>query len=95
MLFHIHCIDRPGSGTLRPDTRPAHLEYLEKFKPQIITGGPLLSPDGTPIGSLLVMEFENEAAAQRFSADDPYTKAGLFANVTITRYRQGLPVLKE
>ncbi|GIL40786.1 YciI family protein [Roseiterribacter gracilis] len=95
MLFHIQCVDRTDAGTTRPDTRPAHLVFLEKFVPQIITSGPLLSAEGKPFGSVFVIDFPNEAAARQFCADDPYAKAGLFASTTITRFRQVYPSARE
>lgn len=95
MLFHILCVDRTDAGTTRPDTRPAHLAYLEKFIPQILTVGPTLTADGKPTGSVFVIDLPDEAAAQQFCADDPYAKAGLFTAVTITRFRQVYPSAKE
>jgi uncharacterized protein YciI len=47
-------------------------------------GGPLLTPDGTTmIGSLIVIEAQDLATAERFSAGDPYRKADLFAEVSV------------
>ena len=43
------------------------------------------------IGSLLLMEFPSRADAERFSAGDPYRKAGLFQSVAITPWRKVLP----
>lgn len=95
MLFHIQCLDRADAGTTRPDTRPVHLEYLQKFLPQILTAGPLLTPEGKPFGSAFVVDFADEAAARKFAAEDPYAVAGLFASVTISRFRQVYPDARE
>jgi uncharacterized protein len=95
MLFHIQCVDRTDAGTVRPDTRPAHLAYLESFKDRILAAGPTLSPDGKPTGSVFLIDFEDEAAAQRFCAGDPYAKAGLFAATRIERWRQVLPTARD
>ncbi|MDB5368260.1 MAG: hypothetical protein JWM77_4187 [Rhodospirillales bacterium] len=95
MLFHIQCVDRTDAGTLRPDTRPLHLAYLEKFVPRIVTAGPTLTEDGKPTGSVFVIDLDDAAHAQRFCADDPYAQAGLFASTRIERIRQVLPSARE
>ncbi len=95
MLFHIQCVDRTDAGTTRPDTRPAHLAFLETFIPRIVTSGPTLSSDGKPTGSVFVIDFDTQAQAEKFCADDPYAKAGLFASVKIERFRQVYPAAKE
>jgi uncharacterized protein YciI len=86
MYFAIVAIDRPGAFDLRARTRPAHREYLQA-PPAGVTyrlGGPLLAPDGvTMIGSLLVIEAQDLAAAERFAAGDPYRNADLFAEVSV------------
>jgi uncharacterized protein len=92
MQFMIYCQDKPGHGEVRAANRNAHLSYLEGFAKNIVTAGPLLTEDGTTmIGSLLLMEFANRGDAEAFSAGDPYRKAGLFQNVTITPWRKTLP----
>ncbi|RZF25800.1 YciI family protein [Paraburkholderia sp. UYCP14C] len=92
MFFAIVAIDRPGVTEVRASTRPAHREYL-KAPPQGVTyrlGGPLLAPDGaTPIGSLLVIDAPDLATAERFSANDPYSKADIFAEVSVTHWDWG------
>ncbi|MFQ5774300.1 MAG: YciI family protein [Kiloniellaceae bacterium] len=92
MHFAITCIDRPDSGALRAENRPAHLDYLKAHLDRILVAGPMLSDDGqTPTGSLLIMDFADLAAARAFAAADPYNKAGLFENVTIRPWRKVLP----
>jgi hypothetical protein len=50
--------------------------------------GPILSPDGEQmVGSFFILEVDSLDAARAFSANDPYAKAGLFASVTIDRWR--------
>ena len=87
-LFLLLCTDRPGSHDLRAATRPAHLAYLEAHAAQVKLGGPWLdTADGAPLGSMLVIEAEDLAAAEALAAADPYAKAGLFAEVKITPWR--------
>ncbi len=92
MQFMILCLDKPDAAAVRAATRAAHLDYLKDFAGQVVAAGPLLSDDGAAmIGSLLLLEFEDRAAAAAFAAGDPYGKAGLFASVTITPWRKVLP----
>ncbi len=87
MLFAIACTDKPASLELRMATRPAHLDYLTSQAARIVLGGPLLDPEGKPIGSLLVIEAEDRAGAEAFAAADPYAKAGLFESTVIRPFR--------
>ncbi|OYQ34961.1 hypothetical protein CHU95_10335 [Niveispirillum lacus] len=92
MLFAITCLDKPDKLDLRMANRPAHLDYLNGFLPQIAIVGPLLDDAGEkPVGSLLIMEFADKNAAEAFAAGDPYAKAGLFQSVSIRPYRKVLP----
>lgn len=75
-----HHRDKPESFELRAATRPAHLEYLAGF--EIEAGGPLLDDEGRMCGSLLILDLPDRAAADAFVADDPYTRAGLFASTS-------------
>ena len=90
-IYAIHCIDKPMQQPLRASTRPEHLAYLKAAIDQIVVAGPLLDDEGTPIGSMLLMEFPDRRAAVAFAADDPYARAGLFASVAVTAWRQVLP----
>lgn len=87
MLFAITCTDKPGAADLRAATRPAHIAHLSAEAARIVLGGPLLSPEGQAVGSLLVIEAADRAEAEAFAAADPYAKAGLFESVTIRPFR--------
>ncbi|MCQ8276929.1 YciI family protein [Acetobacteraceae bacterium KSS8] len=87
MLFMILCNDHPGQGALRAETRETHLAYLAEQGEAIIHAGPLLDADGAAIGSLLVVEQPDQAAAEALAAHDPYNRAGLFASVSVRPHR--------
>jgi uncharacterized protein YciI len=92
MLFVIYCVDRPGRSQVRLDNRPAHLAFLESYKANLVAAGPLQSDDGAGmLGSLLIMDFPDRAAAEAFAAGDPYAAAGLFESVVIRRWKKVLP----
>lgn len=93
-LFAITCLDKPDSVKVRLANREAHLNYAHQFEDRILIGGPLLATDGrTPVGSMLVIDLPDEGAAAAWCAADPYAQAGLFASVSVHRYRQVLPDL--
>ena len=89
MLFVITAFDRPGALELRLQVRPAHLDYLKGKAAQIKVGGPLLNANDQPIGSLLIIEADDRAAAEAFAAGDPY-REGVFERVEIRPWRAAL-----
>ena len=93
MLFVAICTDKPDSNPLRMDNRPAHLAYLNGLGAKVKAGGALLSPDRKAvIGSLLILEGEDEAEIEAMLAQDPYALAGLFAKIDIKPWRQAVGV---
>jgi uncharacterized protein YciI len=92
MLYVLICKDLPGEGLARRlAARANHLAYLESLGAKLRAAGGLLSDDGAePRGSLIIIEAGNLAEAQAIAADDPYTKAGVFADVEIHPWRQAV-----
>lgn len=86
-LFALFCVDKPDSLDLRLATRPAHLAYAGGFSGQMKLGGPLLDAKGDMAGSLMILEADDLDAAKAFSANDPYTQAGLWQSVDIKPFR--------
>ncbi len=89
MAYAIQTKDKPGSSKLRADTRAVHLEYLTANKHLLLAAGALIEDDGTGgNGGLLIVDTDDRKEAERFINDDPFTKAGLFEKVTVTRWRK-------
>jgi uncharacterized protein YciI len=93
MLVAMICMDKPNHAEVRAQTRPAHLDWLQnKSGAVLVHAGPILADDGnTPMGSLIIAEFDSLEAARAAAKQDPYALAGLFANVTIQPIRKALP----
>ena len=92
MLYVISCVDKPDHLQVRLDNRPAHVEFLKSHSDHMLIAGPTLTDDGeTMNGSVLILDFENKAAAEAFCAADPYTKAGLFESTSIRAWKKVLP----
>ena len=90
MLYIIYQEDRPDGAAARAAHREAHFAYLEKHKDILVLGGALLAEDGaTRTGSVLIINVPDLAAAEAFSRDEPFRKAGLFREVKISRMRRG------
>ncbi|MGH7089236.1 MAG: YciI family protein [Stellaceae bacterium] len=90
MLYIIYQEDREGGQSVRAAEREHHLAYLERHKDILVLGGALLDEDGkTRTGSCLIVNAPDLAAAEAFSRDEPFRKAGLFSLVKITRMRRG------
>jgi uncharacterized protein YciI len=90
MLYVLYMEDGARSAEIRAAMREAHLAYLDRHKETLVLGGALLAEDGkTRTGSMLVLNVPNREAAEEFSANEPFQRAGLFASVKITRMRRG------
>ena len=91
MLYHILCKDKPGRLQMRLDNREAHLAMVRALGDRLFAAGPLLDANDEMIGSVLIIDFDDQATAEAFCEKDPYAKAGLFEQVTVTRWRKTLP----
>ena len=87
MLFAVQCSDAPGVDALRDGHLKEHKDYLVGQAAILVLGGALLGANGEPAGSLYIVNVSDAAAARRFSQSDPFTSAGVFADVTITAMR--------
>ena len=84
MLFAFILIDKPEHGALRQRVRPEHKAYLGTVAERMAFAGPFTHDDGqTMLGSLLVIDFPSRDAAHVWLADEPFTKAGLYASTTV------------
>ncbi len=91
MLYHILCKDKPGRLQMRLDNREAHLAMVRALGDRLFAAGPLLDANDEMIGSVLIIDFDDQSTAEVFCEQDPYAKAGLFEQVTVTRWRKTLP----
>jgi hypothetical protein len=83
MRIALVCKDKPDHLHLRLETRAAHRAWLDASAPRVEQAGPLLDAEGRMCGSLIVLDAGSLAEAEAWAAEDPYARAGLFAEVTI------------
>ncbi len=86
MLIALIARDKDGALQTRLDNRTAHLAYIEETG-VVAQAGPLLNGDAM-IGSLIILEVEDLAAAQSWADNDPYAKAGLFKSVELVPWKK-------
>ena len=86
MRIALICIDKAGELQVRLDNRAAHLDYIAATG-VVEMAGPFLDA-GAMVGSLVVLNVDDLAAAQDWAAGDPYAKAGLFASVDIREWKK-------
>ncbi len=99
MLYAIISQDVDNSLRKRKETRPAHLERLNKLvdEGRLILAGPhpaidCEDPGETGFsGSLIVAEFESLADARTWANADPYKDTGVYASVTVKPFKKVMP----
>ena len=87
MLFVAVCTDKPGAYDKRMAARPAHLEWIAAQGSRLRLGGPMLGPDGKPVGSIFLWEGDSREAVEALAAQDPYMQAGIFESVVLRPFR--------
>jgi hypothetical protein len=88
MLFVIIGHDKPNSMEHRMKVRPLHLDYIKQQQAVVKLGGALLTDDGQGmLGSMLVIDVADKAAAEAWSKADPYRRDGVFGEVEIRPFR--------
>jgi uncharacterized protein YciI len=89
MPYAIITTDKPDGAELRAKTRNVHVEYLTANMHKLLAAGALIADDGTGgNGGILIVDTDELEEAEAFIANDPFTKAGLFEKVTVTRWRK-------
>ena len=88
MLFALLCKDKPGHLNVRMETRPTHVEYLNKLNAEgtLSMAGPFLDDEGKACGSLVIVKAETADEAKAIGAADPYAQAGLFESVDVKAF---------
>ena len=86
MRVALICIDKAGALQTRLDNRSAHLAHIETSG-VVEMAGPFLD-NGVMVGSLIILDVADLAAAQAWADADPYAQAGLFQSVQIREWKK-------
>jgi uncharacterized protein len=87
MEFFCYHRDRAGSMALRDELLEEHWSYMDRFQAEMIARGPTFTDDGTPTGSVHIVDLPDSAAARAFAFDEPNYQAGAYRDVLLRRWR--------
>jgi len=76
-----------GHATAREEKRGEHIAYRKGLASAMALAGPLLDDDNKAVGSVVILEAEDEAAAEKLALADPYVAAEVLELVSVRRYR--------
>lgn len=88
MPYMIITRDKPGAEDIRATHRAAHYAFLRSRQNILIASGGLQDDDGQFNGGLIVIDVDTRQEAEDFLRADPFHDAGLFGDVTISRWKQ-------
>ncbi len=75
---------------LRERIRPLHLAFLDRNMPVLLAAGPKLTDDGTPIGSIYILDIDDRGAAEAFMKEEPYNANGVCSSVSYDKWRKAV-----
>jgi uncharacterized protein YciI len=77
--------DGPRGAELRKTVRDQHIAHLEALDAEgrILFGGPLRDENGSPCGSVIILEAADLASAREIAESDPYLTEGVFERVDV------------
>jgi uncharacterized protein len=91
MEYFFYCRDRADTGELRERTTEEHWSFMDRYADGMIARGPTSTADGeTVTGSVHIVDLPDAEAARVFAFEEPYYRAGVFRDVLIRRWRNGL-----
>jgi uncharacterized protein len=73
----------------RQRVRPLHVEGAAQLKQngQFVLGGAMLSEEGHMTGSIMIVQFETEAAFQQWYQQEPYLQQGVWKQIEIQPFK--------
>ena len=89
-VIHAYDYTDPEALDRRMAARPTHFETARGLHESgnFVLGGALLDPDGKMIGSMMILDFEGEAALAQWQATEPYILGKVWEKVDIKPFRQ-------
>ncbi|MEJ2608938.1 MAG: YciI family protein [Candidatus Thiodiazotropha sp.] len=99
MLYAFIAEDHEESLEQRLKSRPEHIQRLKDLQSQgrLLLAGPhpaIDAEDPGPAGftgSLIIAEFDSLESAKNWANEEPYLKAGVYAQVTVKPFNKALP----
>jgi uncharacterized protein len=79
--------DGPNSAALRQRDLDGHLQHVEANWQAYLVAGPLREPGGEAlVGSLFLVQADNEMALKSLMERDPYFTSGQYGRVDVQRF---------
>jgi uncharacterized protein len=92
MLYVIHAYDFTDEQAFerRMAVRPNHFDGAKQLKStgNFVLGGALLDPDGKMIGSMMVVDFEDETGLNQWLQNDPYVTGKVWEKIDVKPFRK-------
>ena len=92
MLFVIHAYDYTDDQAQerRLTARPNHLDGARELKTNghFVMGGALLGSENQMIGSMLVLDFDDEAKMREWLENDPYVTGRVWEKIDVKPFRK-------
>jgi uncharacterized protein len=92
MLYVIHAYDYTDNHALdrRMAIRANHFDGARELnaKGHFVMGGALLNPNGKMIGSMMVLDFENETQMQEWYDAEPYIANKIWEKIDIKPFKK-------
>lgn len=86
-MFIFRAWDKEDALDVRMSNRDDHLLWLKSLGQKLMLAGPSLDENGKMNGSMLVLDYDDQAELEAVLAEDPYAKAGLFVKTQIAAYK--------
>lgn len=82
MQFIIKAYDGKDMLAKRMEVRPQHLEGMAKLGKHIMCAGGLTDEQGKLKGSVVIVDFDDEAGVKEYLANEPYVVASVWQDNT-------------
>jgi uncharacterized protein len=83
----IYCWDKPGMAAARRTLAAEQSSYVENFGERVIGYGHFVSDDGSDtLGTSFFMQLDDRAMVDKFGAEEPMNKAGVYRRIEIHRW---------
>ena len=82
MQFIIKAYDGKNMLNKRMEVRPQHLEGMTKLDKHIVCAGGLTDKEGKLKGSVVIVDFDDEADVKEYLSNEPYVVAGVWQDIT-------------
>jgi len=78
-----------GALKRRMDVRPHHLDGAKdlKEKGNYVVGGALLNEEGKMMGSVMILQFENEEELEAWKQNEPYITQKIWESVDVKPFK--------